>query len=59
VITPLPAQGEAGLPFAFDIAMAVRPADSTLRAALDGVLRRRRREVRRILDAYGIPRVQQ
>jgi mxaJ protein len=43
------------LPFVFDIAVGVRRGDDALRAEIDRVLARRRTEVRRILDAYGVP----
>jgi mxaJ protein len=43
------------LPFVFDIAIGVRRGDSTLRASLDSILTRRRPEIRRILDRFGVP----
>lgn len=45
------------LPFVYDIAVGVRREDVALRDTLDAVLRRRRADVARILDAYGVPRV--
>jgi quinoprotein dehydrogenase-associated probable ABC transporter substrate-binding protein len=45
------------LPFVFDIAIGVRRGDTTFRNAIDSVLNRRRPEIERILDAYGVPRV--
>jgi mxaJ protein len=44
-----------GLRFAFAIAMGVRKDDAALAAALDRVIARRRYELRRILDEYGVP----
>jgi mxaJ protein len=44
------------LPFVFDIAMAVRRGDTTLRDSLDAVLARRRGDIDRILADYGVPR---
>lgn len=44
-----------GLPFAFDIAMAVRLGDEGLRRRLDGVIRAHRAEIRALLDAFGVP----
>jgi mxaJ protein len=44
------------LPFVFDIAMAVRRGDTTLRNSLDAVLARRRGDIDRILADYGVPR---
>lgn len=45
------------LPMVFDISLGVRRGEEALREELDGILVRRREEVERILDAYGIPRV--
>lgn len=45
------------LPFVFDIAMGVRRGDSTLRAGIDQVLERRRADIDRVLDEFGVPRV--
>jgi mxaJ protein len=51
-----PAVDRPNLPFVFDIAMGVRPKDRALRDRLDAVLRRRRREIDRLLADYGVPR---
>ena len=45
------------LPFVFDISMGVRRGDQELRDQLDRVLERRRGDIEKILDAYGVPRV--
>jgi ABC-type amino acid transport substrate-binding protein len=45
------------LPFVFDISMGVRRGDGALRAELDAILQRRRADVERLLDEYGVPRV--
>jgi mxaJ protein len=45
------------LPFVFDISMAVRRGDTRFRDELDAFLVRRRPEIERILDEYGVPRV--
>jgi mxaJ protein len=45
------------LPFVFDISMAVRRGDNALRDQLDAEIERRRPDIERILDAYGVPRV--
>ena len=56
-ITPVTAPPDLRfLPFAFDIAMAVRKGDRALRDRLDAILVRRRGEIDEILDQYGIPR---
>jgi mxaJ protein len=44
------------LPFVFDIAAGVRRGDDRLHADLDAVLRKRKAEIARILDDYGVPR---
>ncbi|HEX9310146.1 MAG TPA: substrate-binding domain-containing protein [Gemmatimonadaceae bacterium] len=46
------------LPFVFDIGIGVRHADSTFRASLESELARRRPEIQRILDEYGVPRIE-
>jgi mxaJ protein len=45
------------LPFVFDISMGVRRGDGALREELDDILQRRRADVERLLDEYGVPRV--
>jgi len=45
------------LPFVFDISMGVRRDDAALRDKLDAVIARRRADIDRILDSYGVPRV--
>lgn len=59
VVPVSPASEPNGTPFVFDIALGVRPDDSALKAELDEILDRRRRDVQRILDQYGVPRVEQ
>ena len=44
------------LPFVYDIALGVRRGNDSLRAELDRVLVRRRAEIGRLLDEYGVPR---
>jgi mxaJ protein len=57
VVPVAPEVDRTGLPFAFKIAMGVRKGDKELKAQLDDVLGRRRKEIGKILDEYGIPRV--
>ena len=45
------------LPFAFDIAVAVRREDAALGAALDAAIVRHRREITRVLQQFGVPLV--
>lgn len=57
VITPVtPEMEPPGIPLAYSISMGVRKADDTLRRELDQVIVRRRAEIDRILDAFGVPR---
>lgn len=45
------------LPFVFDISVAVRRGDEARRDEIDAILVRRRIQIERILDDYGVPRV--
>jgi len=45
------------LPFAFEISMGVRRGDTALKTELDGVLDRRRDDIRNVLEDYGVPLV--
>lgn len=47
---------EPDLPMTFGISVAVRKGDRALRDAIDEVLERRRAEIARLLDEYGVPR---
>src|SRR3954454_2423864 len=44
--------------FVFDISMGVRRDDAALASAIDGVIARRRAEIRRVLVDYGVPLVE-
>jgi len=46
------------LPFVYDISLAVRRKDKALRDTLDSLLLRERPAIMKILDEYGIPRVE-
>lgn len=46
----------AHLPFTFEIALGVRRGNEALKARLNDILERRRPEIDRMLDEYGIPR---
>lgn len=48
----------SGMPFAFDMAMAVRHRDKELKAELDSVIDRRRGEIARVLEDYNVPTIQ-
>jgi mxaJ protein len=57
-VTPVrPSFDGPQLPMVFDISMAVRKEDETLRQEVDAALSRRRTDVDAILAAYGVPRV--
>jgi mxaJ protein len=57
-ITPVSPQVDLPfLPFVFDISIGVRRGDNALRDELDKVLDRRRADIEKILDRYGVPRV--
>jgi hypothetical protein len=42
----------------FDIALGVRRGEEAFRAELDAILQRRRPDIQRILDEYGVPRAE-
>jgi mxaJ protein len=57
-LTPLSPQIDLPfLPFVFDISMGVRRGDNALKERLEQELDRRRDDIDRILDQYGVPRV--
>jgi mxaJ protein len=57
-ITPVSPQIDLPfLPFVFDISMGVRRSDTALRERLNTVITRRRADIDRILEQYGVPRV--
>jgi quinoprotein dehydrogenase-associated probable ABC transporter substrate-binding protein len=56
-MVPIPS-GKTDLPFAFNMAMGVRPDDAALKAQLEKVLDKRRVEIRQILLDFGVPLVE-
>lgn len=57
-ITPVSPQIDLPfLPFVYDISMGVRRGDDSLREELNGVIARRKAEIDRILNQFGVPRV--
>jgi mxaJ protein len=57
-ITPVSPQIDLPfLPFVFDISMGVRRGNDALRDRLNDLLARRKPDIDRILDEYGVPRV--
>jgi mxaJ protein len=58
VVRPIPQPSDVpALPFSFDISMAVRRDDATLRSRLDSFIVRRRSEIRSLLARYHIPNI--
>ena len=57
VVPVSPSVEPPGIPFTYDISIAVRPGETALKAELDGVLERRRRDVEKILEDFGVPLV--
>jgi quinoprotein dehydrogenase-associated probable ABC transporter substrate-binding protein len=45
------------LPFTFDMSMGVRPGETAFKQRLEGALDRRRHEIRKVLEAHGVPLV--
>jgi len=57
-VTPVkPEADPPGLRFTFAIAMGVRKGDTKLRDEIDVALKRRKADVDKVLDDYGVPRV--
>jgi len=54
-VVPVSPQLEQSVPLAFNISMGVRPGDTKLCSALNGVITRRQAEIHKILIKYGIP----
>jgi mxaJ protein len=54
-----PRADSPSLPFTFAIAMGVRRGDTALRDQLDAFIARRGADIGRILDEYGVPRVEE
>jgi quinoprotein dehydrogenase-associated probable ABC transporter substrate-binding protein len=57
-VRPIAPGANRALPLTFSIAMGVRKSDKALRDRLNAVLTRRRDDIEKILNEYGIPRVQ-
>jgi mxaJ protein len=56
-LTPVEPRADGVVRFSFAISMGVRRKDAELRAALDGVLERKRADVAALLARYGVPNV--
>jgi quinoprotein dehydrogenase-associated probable ABC transporter substrate-binding protein len=56
LVTPVsPASAEGPMAMKFDISMGVRRGDDALRSSLERILSKRRREVHKLLESYGVP----
>ncbi|HEV8639600.1 MAG TPA: substrate-binding domain-containing protein [Methylomirabilota bacterium] len=51
----VPLTGDPGVPLAFDISMGVKKGDQALKTRLEDVLDRRRVDIRKVLEDYGVP----
>ncbi len=56
-VVPVTPAADPNLPFTFAIAMGVRKGDKQLQNELNAALARKRAEIDKILDEYGVPRV--
>jgi mxaJ protein len=57
-LTPMSSQIESrSLPLAYDISMGVRRGQKAFRDEIERAINKQRAEIRKILDAYGVPRV--
>jgi len=56
-VEPISPRADGPLPYTFAIAMGVRHGDEAFRDTLDQVIVRRRADIGRLLDSYGVPRV--
>jgi mxaJ protein len=58
VVPVTPSWDTPALPFVFDIALGVRRGEEAFCAELEAILQRRRPDINRILDEYGVPWVE-
>lgn len=58
IVAVPPNTDDASVPFAYDMALAVRRGEDAFKEEIDGVLERRRSDIQKILQAYGIPLVE-
>jgi quinoprotein dehydrogenase-associated probable ABC transporter substrate-binding protein len=57
-IVPVPrGTDKAAIPFVYDVSLGVRRGDTAFKQEMEAVLDRRQGEIRKILDAYGVPLV--
>lgn len=57
VVPVTPPSDKPAFPYVYDISMGVRHGESSWKAELQGILDRRRSEIRGILEKYGVPLV--
>lgn len=58
VVTPIDKQKDGDIPLAFDISIGIKRSNKTLKPEIDQVLLKRKDDINRILDEYGVPRVE-
>jgi len=57
-VTPVQPQTDGpSVPFVFDIALGLRRGDAAFRTSLDSILTRRHAEIDKLLEQYGVPRL--
>jgi mxaJ protein len=56
-VTPVRPDEDPPLRFAFNISMGVRRGDKALRDELNAILERRKAQIEKVLDEYGVPRL--
>ncbi|HXG92894.1 MAG TPA: substrate-binding domain-containing protein [Blastocatellia bacterium] len=56
IVPVSPQVDKPSLPFFYDISMGVRRGDSAFRDELENIIERKRADIEKILDEYGVPR---
>ena len=57
-VVPVTPQMDGAVPFAYDISMGVQKRNKALRDEINAILSRKQDEINKILDDFGVPRVQ-
>lgn len=57
-VTPLDSQKDGEIPLAFDISIGIKRSNKALKPEIDAILLKRKDDINRILDEYGVPRVE-
>jgi quinoprotein dehydrogenase-associated probable ABC transporter substrate-binding protein len=56
-VRPVSPSVDGPMPFTFDMSVGVRPGETAFKQRLEGALDRRRHEIRKVLEAHGVPLV--